>query len=158
MEVGPRALGNRSILAHPTDGSIRERLNSKGIKDREQFRPLAPSVLEEDIGDWFEGAVPSPYMLQVFRLKEEHVGTVDAVVHYDLTSRIQSVTEEQNPRYWRLLRAFREKTGIPMVLNTSFNSQEPIVCSPRDAIKTFLGTGLDRLVIGNFIATHPESP
>lgn len=152
MEIGPRALGNRSIIANPSDSAFREKLNSKGIKDREEFRPFAPSVIEEDAPDWFDIKTSSPYMLNVYNLKPSKIGKIDAVVHYDGTSRIQTVNEQQNPRYYRLLREFKEITGIPLLLNTSFNSQEPIVCSPYDAIKTYSKTGLDYLVIGNYIA------
>lgn len=152
LELGPRALGNRSLLASPVDGKLKEKINAMGIKNREEFRPFAPSMMEEHTKDWVDCNIPSPYMLMVFNVKPDKLGLIDAVTHTDKTSRIQTVNASQNPKYYKLLEKFHEISGIPLFLNTSFNSQEPIVTSPSDAIKTFKNTGFDILAIGNFIA------
>ncbi|MDQ7825642.1 MAG: carbamoyltransferase C-terminal domain-containing protein [Candidatus Eremiobacteraeota bacterium] len=151
LEIGPRALGNRSLIANPTDGRIKEKINAMGIKNREEFRPFAPSILEEHAGEWVDCLYPSPYMLMIFDVRPEKLGLIDAVTHTDRTSRIQSVSERQNPRYYKLIKKFYEITGLPLILNTSFNSQEPIVATPEDAVRTFLNTRFDVLVMGNFI-------
>ncbi len=150
LEFGPRALGNRSILASPASTELRDRVNR--IKTRELWRPLAPSVLEEDMTDWFEDAVPSPYMNLTFHFKREQAPRVPGVVHVDGTARPQSVNAGQNPRYYALLRAFKELTGLSMVVNTSYNRrEEPIVCTPDEAIASYLATDLDCLQLGDFL-------
>jgi len=150
MEFGPRALGSRSILASPIDPRMQGRLNE--IKDREDFRPVAPVVLEEDAPDWFEGAGYSPFMLFVYDVKKEKAGMIPAVRHVDGTARIQTINEQQHPAYYRLLKAFKEKTGVPVLVNTSFNTLgKPIVCTPRDAIECFWTSPFDALVIGSFL-------
>ncbi|HET9950828.1 MAG TPA: carbamoyltransferase C-terminal domain-containing protein [Candidatus Eisenbacteria bacterium] len=154
MEVGPRALGARSILATPTSVAIRERINAL-VKCREAFRPFAPSVLAEDAGNYFDipDDAASPYMIVTYPARPAVRKTIEGVVHADGSSRVQTVREEENPLYHRLLRAFRDRTGLPLLLNTSFNrAGEPIVCTPRDAIRCFLESGLDALAIGNQIA------
>lgn len=153
MEMGPRALGARSILSDPRNRLYRDRLNSK-IKNRESFRPFAPSVLAEEADRFFElnktGA--DPFMITTVQVKQGMESLIPAVVHVDTTSRIQTVTEESNPRYYRLLKEFFEITGIPLLLNTSFNQAgEPIVCSPTDALNCFLRCGLDVLVIEDYL-------
>jgi carbamoyltransferase len=150
MEFGPRALGARSLLATPTDPQMLHRLND--IKDREDFRPVAPSVLEEAAGEWFEGADYSPFMLFVFDVREDKAHLIPAVRHVDGTARIQTVNERQMPLYHRLIREFGELTGVPVVINTSFNIRgQPIVCTPQDAIECFFVSPLDALVMGNFL-------
>ena len=152
-EWGPRALGNRSILADPRRGDMRDLLNRK-IKRRESFRPFAPSVLEERTGDWFTIDVPDPFMLKVYPVRPERRADVPAVTHVDGTGRLQTVSRRANPRYWALIRAFEERTGVPMVLNTSFNENEPIVNTPAEALDCFLRTRMDRLVLGEVVLTR----
>jgi carbamoyltransferase len=147
-EWGPRALGNRSILADPRRADMKELLNRK-IKRRESFRPFAPSILQERTGDWFTCDYPDPFMLKVYPIRPERRAQVPAVTHVDGTGRLQTVTATSNPSYWRLIRAFEAETGVPMVLNTSFNENEPIVNTPREALDCFLRTRMDRLVMGN---------
>lgn len=150
MEFGPRALGSRSILASPINPSMQSRLNE--VKDREDFRPVAPVVLEEDAGEWFEGAKYSPYMLFVYDVKPDKADKIPAVRHVDGTARIQTINEGQHPAYYKLLKAFKDKTGVPVLVNTSFNTLgKPIVCSPRDAIECFWTSPFDALVIGSFL-------
>ncbi|UYQ94088.1 carbamoyltransferase [Chitinophaga horti] len=150
MEYGPRALGSRSILASPIHADMQARLNE--VKDREDFRPVAPAVLEEDAGDWFEGASYSPFMLFVYKVKEDKKDKIPAVCHVDGTARIQTVNRSQHERYYDLLRAFKEKTGVPVLINTSFNTLgKPIVCTPRDAVECFWSSPFDALVIGSFL-------
>jgi carbamoyltransferase len=150
MEFGPRALGSRSILASPINASMQARLNE--VKDREDFRPVAPVVLEEDAPDWFEGAEYSPFMLFVYKVKDDKAERIPAVRHVDGTARIQTVNRDQHPAYYELLRAFKEKTGVPVLVNTSFNTLgKPIVCTPRDAIECFWASPFDALVIGSFM-------
>jgi carbamoyltransferase len=150
MEFGPRALGSRSILASPINASMQARLNE--VKDREDFRPVAPVVLEEDAPEWFDGAAYSPFMLFVYPVKEDKADKIPAVRHVDGTARIQTINEEQNPLYFRLLKAFKEKTGVPVLINTSFNTLgKPIVCTPRDAVECFWSSPFDVLIIGSFI-------
>ena len=151
LEIGPRALGNRSLLANPGDGRIKEKINAMGIKNREEFRPFAPSIMEEHAREWVECPCPSPYMLMIFDVKPDKLGKIDAVTHSDRTSRIQSVNATQNPLYYALLSRYNEISGMPLFLNTSFNSQEPIVTTPRDAVNTFINTRFDALVMGNFV-------
>ncbi|MGI8827195.1 MAG: carbamoyltransferase family protein [Chloroflexota bacterium] len=150
MEFGPRALGARSILASPINPSMHTRLND--IKDREDFRPVAPVVLEEEAADWFAGGRRSPFMLFVYDIHPEVADRIPAVRHVDGTARVQTVNRDQHPLYYDLLRAFRSLTGVPVLVNTSFNTRgDPIVCSPRDALECFWTSPLDALVIGPFL-------
>ncbi len=150
MELGQRALGNRSILADPRDPKMKEKIN-RLIKHREWFRPFAPSVLAEYQGEFFESDRQSPFMQKVVVVRPEKRGAIPAVVHQDGTGRIQTVTRTANPRYWKLIEQFRSITGIPLILNTSFNdNDEPIVCTPKDALRTFFGTGLHELYMGSY--------
>jgi carbamoyltransferase len=153
MEFGPRALGARSILASPINPDMQARLNE--LKDREDFRPVAPAVLEERLDDWFESAQPqpsAPFMLFIYDVKPGRAERIPAACHVDGTARVQTVNRASNPRYYDLLRAFERTTGVPVLINTSFNSRgQPIVCSPRDAIEAFYSTPLDALVIGSFL-------
>jgi carbamoyltransferase len=152
-EWGPRALGNRSILADPRRGDMKDLLNRK-IKRRESFRPFAPSILEERTGDWFTLSYPDPFMIKVYPIRPEKRPQVPAVTHADGTGRLQTVSRRTNPRYWSLIRAFEERTGVPMVLNTSFNENEPIVNTPAEALDCFLRTRMDRLVMGDVAITR----
>lgn len=149
-EWGPRALGNRSILADPRRTDMRDLLNRK-IKRRESFRPFAPSVLEERTGDWFTLDYPDPFMLKVYPVRPEKRDQIPAVTHVDGSGRLQTVSESNNRRYWNLIRKFEELSGVPMLLNTSFNENEPIVNTPAEALDCFLRTNMDRLVIGNCV-------
>lgn len=173
MEFGPRALGARSILASPISPQMQRRLND--IKDREDFRPVAPVVIEERAGEWFtrrrpqraavvnaapeaveEDGFPAPYMLFIFDVRPERAARIPAVRHTDGTARVQTIRREQNPRYYDLLCAFEALTGVPVLVNTSFNTRgEPIVCNPRDAIESFWTSPLDALVIGSFLVQKP---
>jgi len=153
LEFGDRALGNRSILADPRDPSMKDRVNET-VKYREPFRPFAPSILLEYLDDYFVNAVPTPFMEKVFPVRPAKRHVIPAVTHVDGTGRLQTVTREQNPVYWNLIEAFRELTGVPVVLNTSFNLKgEPVVCSPQDALRTFYSSGLDALIMGNTLIT-----
>lgn len=149
-EWGARALGNRSILADPRRSDMRELLNRK-IKRRESFRPFAPSVLEEATGAWFEKNYPDPFMMKVYPVLAEKRDQVPAVVHVDGTGRLQTVSKSSNARYWKLIHAFEQRTGIPMLLNTSFNENEPIVNTPKEALDCFVRTKMDRLVLGDLM-------
>lgn len=150
MEFGPRALGSRSILASPIQPEMQARLNE--IKDREDFRPVAPVVLEEEAEEWFEDAGYSPFMLFVHRVREEKAERIPAVRHVDGTARIQTVNRGQHPAYYDLLQEFKKRTGVPVLVNTSFNTRgEPIVCTPRDAIECFWTSPFDALVINSFL-------
>ncbi|HEY3569712.1 MAG TPA: carbamoyltransferase C-terminal domain-containing protein [Thermoanaerobaculia bacterium] len=149
-EWGPRALGNRSILADPRRADMKDVLNLK-IKRRESFRPFAPSVLEERTGDWFTIDYPDPFMIKVYPIRPEKRPLVPAVTHVDGTGRLQTVSRRANPRYWKLISAFERRTGVPMVLNTSFNENEPIVNTPAEALDCFLRTRMDRLVLGDVV-------
>ena len=153
MEWGPRALGNRSILCDPRRGDMKAVLNAK-IKRRESFRPFAPSVLEEAVSEWFEEDDAVPFMMQVFQIREEKRSLIPAVTHVDGSGRLQTVSRHTNPRYHLLIDNFRLLTGIPMVLNTSFNENEPVVCKPQEALNCFLRTRMDVLVIGNTVLTR----
>src|SRR5262249_12282010 len=146
MEWGPRALGNRSIVCDPRRDDMKGILNSK-IKRRESFRPFAPSVLEEAVTDWFEEDDAVPFMMQVFQIRSEKRALIPAVTHVDGSGRLQTVSQRTNPRYHRLIATFRELTGVPMVLNTSFNENEPVVCEPKEALDCFLRTRMDMLVM-----------
>ena len=171
MEFGPRALGGRSIIADPRNSGILRKINTK-IKKRESFRPLAPSILEENVSNNFELEIKSPYMLFVAPIKKElrvkigrdqekvdglekvHLSRsiLPAITHVDYSARIQTVNENSNPRYYELIKAFKKRTGCSSLVNTSFNIRgEPIVCTPEDALKCFMSTGLDVLVLENQI-------
>ena len=152
-EWGPRALGNRSILADPRRGDMKDVLNLK-IKRRESFRPFAPSVLEERTADWFTIDYPDPFMIKVYPIRPEKRPLVPAVTHVDGTGRLQTVSQRTNPRYWKLIAAFERRTGVPMVLNTSFNENEPIVNTPAEALDCFLRTRMDRLVMGDVVVSR----
>ena len=170
MEFGPRALGSRSILGDPRNSDTQKNLNLK-VKFRESFRPFAPSITEEDLGEWFEIESKSPYMLLVSNIIKEKIikmtdkekdlfgieklnirrSTIPAVTHVDYSARIQTVNKKTNSKFYDLIKSFKEKTGCPVVVNTSFNVRgEPIVNTPIDAYNCFMGTNLDKLVIGNF--------
>ena len=150
MEWGPRALGNRSILGDPRRADMKTILNLK-IKRREFFRPFAPSVLREAVADWFERDDDVPFMLQVFPIRRERRGQIPAVTHVDGTGRLQTVDRAGNPRYYAVIESFSRLTGVPMVLNTSFNENEPVVCRPEQALDCFLRTKMDVLVLGNYL-------
>ena len=176
MEFGPRALGGRSIIADPRSPVMQKQLNLK-VKHRESFRPFAPSVLREDVVDWFEIDIDSPYMLLVANVqKDKHLkmkaeekalfgidklnvprSSIPAITHVDYSARIQTVHEDTNPRYYAIISKFKEKTGCPLVVNTSFNVRgEPVVCNPTDAFKCFMGTELDVLAVGNYLLLKDE--
>ena len=176
MEFGPRALGGRSIIADPRSPSMQKQLNLK-VKYRESFRPFAPSVLREHVGEWFDHETDSPYMLLVADVRadkrramtkdEENLFGIDklnvprssvpAITHVDYSARIQTVHADTNERYHAVISKFQEKTGCPLVVNTSFNVRgEPIVCSPEDAFRCFMGTELDVLAVGNFFLVKEE--
>lgn len=154
LEMGPRALGNRSILADPRTQESRDRVN-KYVKNREEWRPFAPSMLEEAAEDYLENARPAPFMIKTFDVKEEKRNEITAALHPgDATTRPQTVNKEQNPRYYKLIKSFEEETGVPIVLNTSFNDHgEPIVNTPKQAIKDFFAMGLDYLVVEDYIVS-----
>ena len=155
-EWGPRALGNRSILADPRRPDMKEILNLK-IKRREAFRPFAPSILEERTGEWFTLAYPDPFMIKVYPIRPEKRPLIPAVTHADGTGRLQTVSRRANPLYWRLIAEFEHLSGVPMVLNTSFNENEPIVNTPAEALDCFLRTKMDRIVLGDVVVErcHP---
>ena len=148
MEFGPRALGNRSIVVDPRRASMKDILNDR-IKKREPFRPFAPSILEEHVGEYFEQTHPSPTMLMVYQVKAEKRALIPAVTHVDGSGRLQTVRREINPRYYQLIADFYKLTGVPVILNTSFNENEPVVCTPRHAIDCFIKTRMDVLYLGN---------
>jgi carbamoyltransferase len=150
MEWGPRALGARSIVCDPRRSDMKQILNAK-IKRRESFRPFAPSVLDRAVGDWFEEDDDVPFMTQVFQIREDKRLLVPAVAHVDGSGRLQTVHRAANPRYYALIEAFEELTGVPMVLNTSFNENEPVVCRPEEALDCFLRTQMDVLVLGDHV-------
>jgi len=155
LEFGPRALGHRTIMARPDSAELRDRVND--IKQRERWRPLAPVMLEEDVADWFEAPGPSPFMTLTLSYLPGMAERVPGAAHVDGTARIQSVRRDQNPRYYDVIARFKEATGLPMVLNTSFNRRgEPIVCTPDQAIDTFLARGMDGLVLGNHYVQRPR--
>jgi len=149
MEWGPRALGNRSILGDPRRSDMKDILNLK-IKRRESFRPFAPSILRNAVSEWFEQDDDVPFMMQVYPIKKEKQHQIPAVTHVDGSGRLQTVTEETNPRYYRLISVFGEVTGVPILLNTSFNENEPVVCRPEEALDCFLRTRMDVLVLGDW--------
>jgi carbamoyltransferase len=157
MEFGPRALGSRSILADPRDAKMRDTLNMK-IKFREGFRPFAPSVLADRASEWFEIDCESPYMLLVAQVREGK-RQIPSVTHVDNSARIQTVTREQNPLYYDLIQDFGALTGVPIIINTSFNVRgEPIVCTPHDAYTCFMRTNMDHLVLGPFLLEKGDQP
>ncbi|MCC7519524.1 MAG: carbamoyltransferase [Verrucomicrobiae bacterium] len=157
MEFGPRALGNRSILADPRRPELKAMLNAR-VKHRESFRPFAPSLLEEDAGRYFDQDYPSPYMLLVYRARKEMENAIPGALHVDHTGRLQTVRGPENPRYRRLLERFQDLTGHGIVVNTSFNDSEPVVCTPDDAIQCFLKTKMDVLFLGDYcVARRPAA-
>jgi carbamoyltransferase len=151
MEFGPRALGNRSILADPRRAEMKEILNAR-IKHRETFRPFAPSILEEATGDYFDQSHPSPFMTLTYNVRPDKLDKIPAPTHVDGTGRLQTVRRDQNQRYYDLIKAFEGRTGVPVLLNTSFNENEPICCTPEEAVETFRRTQMDLLVVGDFYA------
>jgi carbamoyltransferase len=155
-EWGPRALGNRSILADPRRAEMKDVLNAR-IKRREPFRPFAPSILEERVSDYFEESYPDPFMIKVYPIRASKRPEIPAVTHADGTGRLQTVSRAQNPRYWGLIRAFAEQTGVPVVLNTSFNENEPIVNTPTEALNCFLRTRMQRLVLARWVVSRTDS-
>jgi carbamoyltransferase len=176
MEFGPRALGNRSILGDPRNPELHRKLNVD-VKAREAFRPFAPSILEENVHEYFESEPSSPYMLFVSDLKEEHRCSIaaeestfgmyewlylqrskfPAITHVDYSSRVQTVNQESNPKFWALIKSFKTLTGCPMLVNTSFNVRgEPMVCTPLDAYLAFMNTQIDFLVMGDYLFDKRE--
>jgi carbamoyltransferase len=156
MEWGARALGNRSILADPRRTDMREIINTK-IKFREKFRPFAPSIAEEACGEYFVGAVPDPFMLQVYPVAPDKRAVIPAVTHVDGSGRLQTVSRDSNPLYWSLIQAFGRRTGVPVLLNTSFNENEPIVHKAAEALDCFLRTRMDILVLGSHVVSKAAS-
>jgi carbamoyltransferase len=150
MEFGPRALGNRSIVVDPRRPDMKDTLNAR-IKHREPFRPFAPSILAERTAEWYEQDYTSPFMIMVYKTRLERREQIPAVNHVDDTGRLQTVERALNPRYHRLIEEFERLTGVPIVLNTSFNENEPIVMTPEHAIDTFQKTRMDALVLGNHV-------
>jgi carbamoyltransferase len=156
MEFGPRALGNRSILADPRRKDMKDILNAR-IKYREPFRPFCPSILAERTGDWFETDYPSPFMVVAYKIKPAQRERIPAVTHGDGTGRLQTVEKDVNPLYWKLIKKFEDLTGVPVLLNTSFNENEPIVNTPQQALDCFLRTQMDVLVMGPFLLLKEEN-
>ncbi len=150
MEWGPRALGNRSILVDPRRPEMKDVLNSR-IKHREPFRPFAPSVLAERVGDYFEETHPSPFMAMAYKVKTDQRSVIPAPTHVDGTGRLQTVSRDENPLYWELIKEFEKLTGVPVLVNTSFNDNEPIVCAPAEALDCFLRTKMDVLALGGYL-------
>ena len=156
MEWGPRALGNRSIVCDPRRKDMKDILNST-IKRRESFRPFAPSVLRFAVPEWFAEDDDVPFMMQVFQIRPEKRALIPAITHVDGSGRLQTVEKTSNPLYYKLISSFEALTGVPLVLNTSFNENEPVVCSPDEALACFLRTGMDVLVLGNRFITRKKS-
>lgn len=156
MEWGPRALGNRSILGDPRRADMKDILNHK-IKRRESFRPFAPSILREAVPEWFETDDDVPFMMEVFQIREAKRKQIPAVTHVDGSGRLQTVHRHSNPRYYRLIEAFARQTGVPMLLNTSFNENEPVVCRPKEALDCFLRTRMDLLVLGDWMVVREDA-
>jgi len=154
-EWGPRALGNRSIVVDPRRPDMKDVLNSR-IKHREPFRPFAPSILEHETANWFEKSYPSPFMLMAYPVRKEKRDKIPAPTHVDGTGRLQTVTEDANPRYFGLIEAFQKQTGVPVLLNTSFNENEPVVNTPQEAVDCFLRTKMDCLAIGPYLVERPK--
>lgn len=155
MEFGARALGCRSLVADPRRADMRDIINLR-IKFREKFRPFAPSVLEEAVADWFTQPAPVPFMEQVVPIREDKRALIPAVTHVDGTGRLQSVSKSTNPDYWNLIKTFEKHTGIPMILNTSLNENEPIVCTPEEAIQCFLRTKMDAILLGSILVQRRQ--
>ena len=147
MEWGPRALGNRSILGDPRRNDMKDILNLK-IKRRESFRPFAPSILKEEVKNWFEEDDDVPFMMKVFQIKEEKRELIPAVTHVDGSGRLQTV-DQRNSRYYKLIKAFKAMSNVPILLNTSFNENAPVVCTPEEALSCFLRTTMDVLCVGD---------
>ncbi len=156
MEFGPRALGNRSILADPRRSDMKDVLNMR-IKHREHFRPFCPSILAERTADYFETSYPAPFMVAAYRIRPEKQAELASVTHADGTGRLQTVEREQNPLYWKLLSRFEALTGVPVLINTSFNENEPVVNTPAEAIDCFLRTNMDILCVGSFVLYKTEN-
>ena len=156
MEWGPRALGNRSILADPRRADIREILNLK-LKRRESYLPFASSILRESVNEWFESDDNVPFMMQDFQIREPKRHLVPAVAHVDGSGRLQTVTELSNARYYRLIKRFEALTQVPLLLNTSFNENEPVVCTPHEALACFLRTKMDVIVLGDWLIRRGEA-
>jgi carbamoyltransferase len=150
MEWGPRALGQRSIVADPRRADMKDVLNAR-VKHRESFRPFAPSILLEATPDYFDQDYPDPFMVKVYNVLPEKRAVLPAVTHVDGTGRLQTVDRASAPVYWQLIREVGDRTGVPVVLNTSFNENEPIVCQPAEAVECFLRTKMDELAIGSFL-------
>jgi carbamoyltransferase len=148
MEFGPRALGNRSIVCDPRRKEMKDTLNER-IKHRETYRPFAPSILSEHLDEYFENSFPAPFMITIYKVREDKRKDIPATTHVDQSGRPQEVLKHTNPRYHKLISEFAKETGVPVVLNTSFNEHEPIVCTPQDALSTFLKTRMDVLVLGD---------
>lgn len=162
MEWGPRALGNRSILSNPTNPKMKDILNLK-VKHREHFRPFAPVVCEDDALDYFECdepiPIPTDFMLMVYPIKKEKQKLIPAVTHVDGSGRLQTIRREQNPLYYDLIKEFGKISGVPILINTSYNIRgEPIVCTPYDAYKCMMGTGIDYLVMDKFLIKRADNP
>ena len=157
MEWGPRALGDRSILTDPRRHDMKDILNER-IKRREMFRPFAPAIPLDRVGDYFEQDYPDPFMTKVYRIKPERRAEIPAVTHVDGTGRLQTVTEKENPRYYRLIQEFGRQTGTPILLNTSFNENEPVVCTPKEALDCYLRTRMDVLVLENAFLEKGRTP
>ena len=153
MEWGPRALGNRSILGDPRRHDMKDILNLK-IKRRESFRPFAPSILRDKVGEWFEEDGDVPFMMQVFQIKKYQRDKIPSVTHVDGSGRLQTVSISDNNRYYELISSFEKITGVPILLNTSFNENEPIVCRPEEALNTFLRTKMDVLVLDDWVISR----
>ncbi|MGH7269563.1 MAG: carbamoyltransferase C-terminal domain-containing protein, partial [Polyangiaceae bacterium] len=151
-----RALGHRSIVADPRRSDMKDLLNAR-IKHREAFRPFAPSILGDAVGEWFDQDYMSPFMVLVYKTRPEKREKIPAVNHVDDTGRVQTVEREIEPRYYRLIEEFAKLTDVPVVLNTSFNENEPVVRTPSEAVDTFLKTHMDVLVLGNYVATRNGS-
>jgi carbamoyltransferase len=157
-EFGPRALGNRSILADPRDPAMKDRINGR-VKFREEYRPFAPAIIDRFGPEYFHDYQESPYMERTLKFRPEAAARVPAVVHVDGTGRLQTVTQQSNPRFYELIDSFRTMTGIPVLLNTSFNVMgKPIVHAVEDAVAVFMTTGLDVLVIEEFLLSKPGAP
>jgi carbamoyltransferase len=156
FEWGPRALGNRSIVCDPRDPGMKDHLNHR-IKHRESFRPFAPSVLEERAGDWFEDGGASPFMLMTCQVRQDKQARVPAITHVDGTARQQTVSKATNPKYWALIHAFERRTGVPIVVNTSFNENEPVVNTPQEAISCYVRNDMDVLALGPFLVTRADN-
>ena len=150
MEWGSRSLGNRSIIADPRFHDMKDIINKK-IKLRENFRPFAPTILEEEVGNWFEYDTPSPYMMEVRKFRDDKKKKIPSVVHIDGTGRLQTINEQQNYYFYNLIKKFFQKTDVPMLINTSFNENEPVVLTPKQALDTFLRTDMDAMLLENFI-------